>query len=570
MNKNNYLYQVKFNNYKEILYNTVKLYPNTIAFTLKENIKDTTYRKLTFTDFLNEVNNLGSSFYNSNFKDKRIAIIGKNCYEWAITYITNLVGNIISIPLDPGLMEGELETSLIRSKADVIIFDLEHKDLIKKIKENNSTNLTDFICMKECEEFKSIKTLILEGKQLRNNGYKEYENSTIDDNDMKVLIFTSGTTSQSKIVMLSEKNIAENIYSLQLVQLPVQTDTNYAFLPFHHALGSTSFLMMLASGANNCFPDGLRYIAQNLKEYQVSVFIAVPEVFELMYSKILKEIEKSGKTKKFNKGIKLSKFLLKFHIDIRRKLFKEILNNLGGKLRYIINGAAPISPETYLGFHNLGININQGYGLTETSPVLAIETEKSFKVGSVGKAIPNVKIKINNPDSNGIGEIIAQGPNIFLGYYENEEETKKVLHDGWFYTGDLGYIDNENFLFITGRQKNMIVLKNGKKVFPEEFEMIIDKIPEVSESMVFGLPKDDDVLISVKIKYNKNYISKTYNTISDEELYNIIWNKIKDFNKTLPTYKYIKNLILTEDDFIKTSTGKIKRNEEMKKINMCK
>ncbi len=557
----------RFSNIREIIYNSVKLYPDNNAFILKKDVKKEEYVYITYKKFLEDINNLGTAFFNLGLKGKRIAICGMNSYEWILSYATNLLGNIISVPLDKGLMYGELESSLIRSKADAIVYDAKQEDMIKEIREKGNTNLKEYFCMGDSEEFKTIESLLEKGKNLRKLGKNDFENVEIDNDDMKIILFTSGTTAMSKAIMLSERNIAENIYSMQLVEKLLPTDVNMAILPFHHAYGSTGILMMLASGVTNCFTDGLKYIAKNMKEYKVSVYIGVPQLIELMYKKIMAEVEKSGKMDKVKKGIKISNFLLKFHIDIRRKLFKEIIDAVGGNLRFIVNGASNLDKEVSIGFNNLGIHTVQGYGLSETAPVACSENDKYIKPGSVGKPMPNMEIEIYNPDENGIGEIRLKGPNVFLGYYENEEATKEALRDGWFYTGDLGYIDKDNFLFLTGRQKNMIVLKNGKKVFPEEFEALINQFEEVKECMVFGLPKeDDDVLISVKIQYDEDYIKKAYPDKSMEEVEKIFWNKIKELNKTFPKYKYIKNMIFTKEDFIKTSTGKIKRYEEMKKI----
>lgn len=559
----------RFSNIRELIYNSVKLYGDNNAFVLKKDIRKEEYTYITYKKLLEDINNLGTAFLNLGLKGKRIAICGANSYEWALSYITNLMGNIISVPLDKGLMEGELELSLVRSKADAIIYDSKNEDFIKQIRAKGTTNIKEYICMGESEEFKTISSLLEKGKELRNQGNTDYENIEIDNDDMKVILFTSGTTAMSKAIMLSERNIAEDIYNMQLVEKLLPTDMNLAILPFHHAFGSTGILMMLASGTANCFTDGLKYIAKNMKEYKVSVYVGVPQLVELMYKKIMIEVEKAGKLEKVKKGMKLSNFLLKFHIDIRRKLFKEILDGVGGNLRFIVSGASNLDKEVSMGFNSLGVHTVQGYGLSETAPVICAENDKYIRPGSVGKPMPNTEIEIYNPDENGIGEVRVKGPMVFLGYYDDEENTAKVLRDGWFYTGDLGYIDNDGFLFLTGRQKNLIVLKNGKKVFPEEFESLINAFPEVKESMVFGLPQeDDDVQVSVKIQYDEDFVKKNYPDMNEEAFENLMWNKIKELNQTFPKYKYIKNMILTKEDFIKTTTGKIKRYEEMKKMNI--
>jgi long-chain acyl-CoA synthetase len=366
--------------------------------------------------------------------------------------------------------------------------------------------------------------------------------------------------------MLSQRNIASNIVSLHATEDFRETDVNLAFLPFHHTFGSTALLVLLSSGAATAFPDGLRYVAQNLKEYKVTFFIGVPLLIESIYKKVEKEIEKQGKTKLINFARKFTNILDKCGIHIKRKVFKQVIDNLGGDLRMIISGAAGLDKNVSAFFNEIGIKTLQGYGLTETAPVVSAENCKYIKYGSVGFPMKNVTVEIVDKDEQGIGELRVKGPNVMLGYYENEEATKAVLRDGWYYTGDYGYIDPEGFIFITGRKKNMIVLKNGKKIFPEEVEELINKIDLVKESMVFGMPKGDDLLVSVKVQYDEEIAKEKYSNMTSEELEKTIWTKIKEINKTLPTYKYVKNLIMTKDDFIKTTTAKIKRFEEVNKI----
>ena len=556
---------------KELIYNSAKTYANNIAFIVKhQEGKNKTYENITYKMLLEQINALGTKLYSMGFKNKRIAILGRNRYEWALGHLTSLLGGIVSIPLDKDLQIDELESSLMRSKADAIYFDEKYIEKIEEIKNRNNTNVKEYICMSKLAGYKDINTLKEEGQKLLEEGNKEYISAKIDENAMNILLFTSGTTSKSKAVMLSQKNIASNVYAMQRVEDIRSTDSNLAFLPMHHIFGSTCLIVMLACGAKTSFPDGLRYVAQNLKEYEVSVFVGVPLLVEAIYNKVVKEIDKQGKTKLIKNAIRVSNFLLKFHIDIRRKLFKQLIDQLGGKMRFVISGGAPLDPKIQKGFIDLGINVAQGYGLTETSPVIAAENMYKSRTGSIGVPMENVTVEIVNKDDNGIGELRAKGPNVMLGYYENEEETNKVLKDGWFYTGDLGYIDKDGFIFITGRQKNMIVLKNGKKIFPEEIETLVNRIDLIDECMVFGMPDEvdkNDVKLSVKVVYNKDEIKQKYGDISFDEIRDIIWNRIKnEVNTTVPRYKHIMNMILTDKELIKTTTKKVKRNEELKEI----
>lgn len=560
----------EFKNIKEIVYNSVKSYGEQVAYVIKhKKDKKNVYENITYKKLLEDINKLGTAFFDMGFQKKRIAIIGKNRYEWVLTHLANMLGGIISVPLDKDLQYDELENSLIRSKAECIVFDEKLADQVSEIEKNGKTNLKEFICMSKIDGRTSIQELVNKGEDLLKQGKKEYLNVKIDENAMSILLFTSGTTSNSKAVMLSQRNIASNIYAMQRVEDIRSTDTNIAFLPFHHIFGSTCMIMMLAQGVKTVFPDGLRYIQQNLNEYKVSLFVGVPVLVEAIYKTIMKEVDKQGKTKLIKTAMKISNFLMKLHIDVRRKLFKQVLDALGGELRLVISGGAPADPQISKGFTDLGVDIIQGYGLTETAPVICAETKVALRNGSVGVPMINDTIEIANPDENGIGEIRVKGPNVMLGYYEMPEETKEVLKDGWFYTGDLGYFDKDGFLFITGRNKNMIVLKNGKKIFPEELETLVNRIDLVEESMVFGLPDEkdkNDVMLSVKIVYNEEETKEKYEGKTEKELYEIIWNKIKELNKTFPRYKHIQKMILTKEELIKTTTKKVKRQEEMKRI----
>lgn len=569
MEKDKFREKSRFNNIKEIIYNSARTYSNNIAFTTKVKGNDQTlYINHTYQDLLNDINAFGTALYKLQLKDKRVAVVGANSYKWAVAHLSNLLGGIVSVPLDKGLQLEELEESLIRSEARAIIFDEKIEEIVKKIKENNKTNIAHYICMNESPDFLSFDKLLEEGKQALEKGNNEYVNCEVDSHKMSILLFTSGTTSKSKAVMLNQYGIATNVYDMQLVETFYNTDVNIAFLPYHHIFGSTGMLVMLACGVKTVFTDGLRYIKQNLIEYKVSVFVGVPVLIDKMYNTIIKEIEKQGKTKLINLAIKVSNALLKIHIDIRKVLFKELIKQLGGSMRLIISGGAPLDKKTAKWFNNIGIHLVQGYGLTETSPVISAENDKYVRYGSVGIPMRNVTLEIHNKDKNGVGEIRVKGPNVMMGYYEDQEKTTEVLRDGWFYTGDLGYIDKDGFLFITGRSKDLIVLKNGKKVFPEELEILVNRLEEVEESFVYGIPEEDDendVKVAVKIVYNEKFVNEKYKNSTEEELHNIIWNKIKEINKTLPKYKYIKNMILTKDPLIKTTTNKVKRKEELNK-----
>ena len=342
-----------------------------------------------------------------------------------------------------------------------------------------------------------------------------------------------------------------------------------SFLPIHHTFECTiTFLYGLYGGCCVAFCDGLKHIQQNLKEYQVTVFVAVPLVLETMYKKITKAIDDQGKTKLINTVSKISKGLLKVHIDLRKVFFKQILDQFGGHLRVVFYGAAPMSKDTIIGYNNLGIDLAQGYGLTETSPVITAETDKEKRPGSVGLALSNLEVKIDEPNKEGIGEILVKGPSVMLGYYEDEEKTKEAFKEGWFKTGDFGYMDEDKFIFITGRKKDIIVLQNGKNVYPQEIEFLINKIPAVMESLVYLRAKDaTDTMLCTKIVYDKEMAKQIYGDKTEENLKEIMWQKVKEINQTLPIFKKVKKISISTEPFAKTTTQKVKRYEELKKVD---
>lgn len=565
----------KYDSIKEYIEDAINKYSKKDAFIVKsQENNEIKYTHISFEEFGKQIKNLAEGLIDLGLEGKRIAIIGHNSYNWVKSYIATICSVGIVMPLDKGLQPSELELSLKRGKADAIIFEDEYLETIKNIRQYNQTSVKNFISMTELEKnegFVSLKDLEEKGKKILEKTESEKEfylkasPMSKKPEELATIIFTSGTTSMSKAVMLSNKNIASNMYDMMCAEKILSTDVNLLFLPLHHTFGSTQMLLFFSNGATTVFCDGLRHIQENLKEYKVTTFVCVPLLLEVMYKNIWKAIEKQGKTKQIKFALKLSNALRKIKIDIRRKIFKPILDQFGGELRFIISGAAAINKEVAKGFNDFGIFTIQGYGLTETSPVLCAENEKHIRYGSVGLPFPSVQIKIENKNEEGIGEITAKGPNVMLGYYEMEEETSNVLKDGWFYTGDLGYLDKDGYLFITGRKKNVIVLKNGKNIYPEELEQVITKLPYVAEVMVYGKEKEGDLVVSAKIVYDKDYVKKNYKDKTNEELKEIFWQDIKEINKTMPTYKYIKNLVVTDEPMIKTTTAKIKRFEEIKK-----
>lgn len=567
----------KFNNFRDLLENSLKNFGTNIAYKYKKDInkKPVEYVEKTYGNVGKDIKALSEAFLNYEKPIKRIALIGNNRYEWVISYFATVCGGMVIAPMDKMLPENEIISLIERSEVDVAIFDKKYLETFKKIKNSNSNSLHTIICMDDIEDTDIVKfsTILENGKKLRDDNsknIKKYEDVTIDNNAMSIMLFTSGTTDLSKIVMLSQKNICNNVYGYQNHFKMLPTDTLLSFLPIHHTFESSiTIIYGFYSGATVAFCDGLRYIADNLKEYHVSIFVAVPLVLETMYKKINKGIKDQGKEKLINNMIKISSGLLKCHIDIRKKLFKAIIDKFGGKLRIILYGGAALDKDTIVGFNNFGVDSIQGYGLTETSPVLVAESETKHKPGSAGYPLDEVELKIFEPDKDGVGEILAKGPNIMLGYYNDEEKTKDAFEDGWFRTGDYGYIDNEGFLFITGRKKDIIVLRNGKNIYPQELEFLINKLEYVQESMVYSREASKtDTLLAAKIVYDKEIMEKNFPDKSVKDYKDIIWNDIKEINKNLADYKHIKKISITDEPMEKTTTQKIKRYQEIKKTDI--
>ena len=490
-NENRSVYEPRIvKDFREMIEYTVTKYPKNIAYKYKKdgNLKNVQYVEKTYEEVGNDIKALSTELLNRNLENKRIVVIGNNRYEWCITYLAVTSGNMIIVPMDKALPENEIINLVIRSEAEVAIFDKKYLETMKELKKDDNANLRMLICMDniEDEDADKFEDLLQKGNELLKNGDNKYENIEVDPEKMSIMLFTSGTTNSPKAVMLSQKNICSNLSDISCWVKLYDTDTLLSFLPIHHTFECTiTFLYGFYSGCTIAFCDGLKYIQKNLAEYKVSVFVAVPLVLETMYKKIIKAINDQGKAKLIANMTKLSNGLLKCKIDLRKKIFKQILENFGGNLRVVLYGAAPMNKDTIIGFNNFGIELVQGYGLTETSPVISAETDKEKKPGSVGLALPSLNVKIDNPSENGEGEILVKGPSVMLGYYKNDEENKKAFKDGWFKTGDYGYIDEKGFIYVTGRKKDIIVLRNGKNVYPQEIEFLINKIPYVVESLVY-------------------------------------------------------------------------------------
>ena len=561
----------KFTDIKDMLKKSGEKYGERPAYIFRTDVPEK-FREITHKEFRKQIDELGTKLIDLGLKDKRIAVIGENCYEWCVSYLAIVAGTGVVVPLDKSLPDNEIESLILRSEVEAIFYTEKYNDIMQKLKDKGNTKIRFFISMnleKNENDIYSFKQLIEEGKQLLDNGNKEFVEAKINPDIMNIMLFTSGTTAMSKAVMLSQKNIVSNLFDIASTIKLVPEDRMLSFLPLHHTFESTvGFLYPISAGCSIAFCDGIRHIGDNIKEFDITAMISVPALYEGMFRKVKKGIEKKGKWEKVQKGIKISNFLRKFGIDIRQKLFAEVHEAVGTKLRLFVAGGAALDSEVERYFSDLGFTIYQGYGLTETSPVVAAEDDKYQRIGSIGKAFPSLEVKLADKDEDGIGELMVKGPTVMLGYYNNEEATKETIEpDGWLHTGDLARIDKDGYIFITGRKKFVIVLKNGKNIFPEELEALVNKIEGVKESFVYGRPEDDgDYKICVKVVYDPEIMKEEYGLTEIENIKEKLWNEVKKINKTMPPYKYIRDIIVTDKELIKTTTQKIKRHEEIKTV----
>ena len=565
-----------YNSIKEIFEHSIKTYANK-EFILEKFDPNGKYEEISYEQFGKDVIGFGTAL-NRVLKLEnrpRIMILSETTYDWYVSYVTLLCGDAIAIPTDKELPENELENVVKRSKADAIIYSEKKADSVKKIMEK-FPQVKYFIKMYSEDGLQNktvgMQYLINEGTKFVNSGDDYFAKVETDPDEFKVLLFTSGTTSNAKGVMLTSRNLAENINAATAYAKVYPEDRFFSVLPLHHTYESTiGFLLPMAWGSSIAVCQGLKHIVPNMLESKPSVLISVPLLIENLYKKINASIKKAGKDGLVGSMLHITNALKMVGVDVKRKVFSDIYENLGGNLRFIVSAAAPIDAKIGKWVEDIGITFLQGYGLTETAPIAALTPEYQPKVGSAGKAIPKGEIRIEDPNEDGEGEVLIKTPTLMIGYYEDEKATNEVIEviDGerWFHSGDIGYLDKDGFLYITGRSKNVIVTQNGKNIYPEEIELLLAQVPEIKECMVYGKqdekdPSNKELIISVKVIPNLDKIGEN---LTDEEIREIIWPKIKEVNKKLTSYKAIKNLEIKHDEFEKTTTMKIKRYAEIKK-----
>ena len=554
--KINYFKTYEIEDLKDMLEKTTAQNSTKVAFKVKDNSGKIINK--TYIDFKNDVKNLSTKLIQLGMQNQRIAVMGKNSYSWAISYLAATIIGIV-VPIDKEASKENVKEFLNVSNSKAIIADDKYLNEIFEFK-SELKNETVLIDMQNTSKYTNLSDLITEGKKIIDAGNKDYENIKINPDEMKILLFTSGTTGNSKAVMLSHKNICSNIVSIASIVKVDNKARVLSILPLHHTYECTiGYLLIVYGGGTICYCEGLRYITKNIQEYQPTFILCVPLLLENVYKKVIKTL-KSSLPEKYTKDE--SKIIDNLPFYLKGIVKKKVKKSLGGKIKTFIVGAAAIKPELVEAFFKLGIKVLQGYGLTECSPLVAGNNDFYYKAASCGMPIPNVEYKIDNPNDEGIGEIIVKGTNVMLGYYQNEEATKNVLKDGWFHTGDLGYIDDEEFLYISGRSKNMILTKNGENIYPEEIENILNDDDLIEESLVIGTSNGkDDVQVKAKIFPNieaiKEYLGNKFPT--KEEISKILNEAVKKANAKLPNFKHIKSFKIMDEDFERTTTNKVKR-----------
>ena len=551
-----------------MLTTSVELYGDNVAF-MQRFEKNEPFKSITYNEAFDTVNSLGTALVNRGLKGKRIAVIGENCYQWATSYLAVICGTGVVVPLDKELGAGELKQLCIEAEVSAVMFTEKYAETFKEMKGSGDTSIELLIKLNGHKEFEDMLTwsgLIAEGKSLMDGGDRSFVDAEIAYDEMSELLFTSGTTGIAKGVMLSHKNICFDLMIAPTI-LNVNTwDIFFSVLPIHHTYeGTCGFLMPLYKGAAIAYCEGLKYIVKNLSEVRPTMFLGVPAIFEALYKTIWKNIKKQGKESAVKKVMAINKFTKKLGFDLNKKFLKDVYKVFGGRLRVIISGGAAIDPAILQFFNDLGFIAVQGYGLSECAPMGALNPDqhKYMRNASVGHILPGMQVKIADKDEDGIGEICLKGDNVMLGYYKNPEETAKVIKDGWFYTGDQGYTDDEDFIYITGRKKNVIIASNGKNVFPEELEYLLSKSPYVAESMVWGADDEKgDITIVASIRPDEEEVAEAIGeekAKDDEAIKELLWKEVDRINADLPLFKKIKKISVRREEFEKNTSKKIKR-----------
>ena len=563
--KDSYYEPREIGDLRELITSSAGLFGTQTAFLVKDEHSEP-FRPITFSQLMMDINALGTQFVKMGLKDKKIAVIGENSYEWVVTYFATTCGCGVVVPIDRELHPKEVANLMERAGVSALV----HSSKLRE-KAEEALGILDMeveyvvdMGISEDEEGKlSFPQLIQKGKEALAEGNREYLDAEINPDEMCALLFTSGTTGMAKGVMLSHTNLTANVYNMSKY-VNVEGGVGLSVLPMHHSYEMTCHILTgLYQGIAIAICEGLKYIQSNLAEVKASVLLGVPLIFENMHKRLMRQAKAQGKLETMEKAIAYSrKFKLYNRPALVKRMFKDVHNALGGNITHLIAGGAAINPKVIEDFEAMGFPMFQGYGMTENSPILAVNRDRYSKAASAGTAMPGTEIRIDDPDESGMGEVIARGPSVMLGYYDNEEATAENIVDGWLMTGDYGYLDEEGYLYITGRKKSVIVTKNGKNVFPEEIEFYLTESDYIEEALVHEeeTKAGEDTVIKAEIYPNFNAIySELEREVELDEVKDFISGIIDEINDEMPPYKRIKRFGVRKTEFVKTTTRKIKR-----------
>ena len=580
---------------KDMLAGSVELYADRPAFWVKEK-RGAAYRPISYALLQHDVNALGTKLSAMGLAGKPVAVMGQNCYEWIATYLAVINGIGVVVPIDKELTGPEVGNLMETAECDTIFCTKEEFRKLRGLPAVKQAVVMEFYGDRAEVDQKPVsgvddigkyrdmlreegeppvqvwawRELLAEGEVLLAEGRRDYVDTVIDPDALAVILFTSGTTGNPKGVMLCHRNITMNIMDVCRIAYITPEDKTLSLLPIHHTYECTlGMLLVLYRGASTAFCEGFKYISKNMQEVHNTVIIVVPRVLEMIYGRIQKSVAKGGKEKMFGRIMRLNRRLRRMGINVSRRIFHQIIDELGGNLRIVITGAAALSPEINRAFEDFGIIVLQGYGMTECTPLISgtpmsAPKERYQKAGSVGVPVHTGELRIINKDEDGIGEVLFRGPNVTMGYYKMPEETAEVIdQDGWLHTGDLGYM-KDGWLFLTGRCKNVIVTKTGENVYPEEVEEVIGASPFVEDCMVFPYNDNGEELVGIQILPQKEELREKFEReLSEEELGDFMTELIKEKNQELAVYKRIRKVFVRKEDFVRTTTRKIKRQDNM-------
>lgn len=559
-------YQFRYiDDLKDMLDTSAQLFSEENAYMVKD-VPGGEYRGITYAEFKSDVDSLGTKLIDMGLKDKKIALIGENSYKWVVSYMATVNGTGVIVPLDRELPAKELNHLIQRAGVSAVI---HSKKLTKTVTEalEGIEGIEYRICMNDPEPADGILAfdpLVEDGRSLLEQGDRTFVDAKIDREAMCTLIFTSGTTGLAKGVMLSHKNISANVYNMSKYVKIRKPGRGLSVLPMHHTFEMTCHVCTaMYQGVCVVICEGLKHIQKNMKESHATVMLGVPLVFETMHRRVFKQVEKSGKGDAFRKLINASRRLKLYNKpNIVKKMFDQLHSSIGNEMALFIAGGAAIDPNVIRDYEAMGVPMIQGYGMTENAPIIAVNRDYYSKADSVGQPMPETDVKIVDQDEDGVGEIICKGPSVMIGYYDDPEETAKVLRDGWLYTGDYGRMDEDGFLYLCGRKKNVIVTKNGKNVFPEEVEYYMMKSPYIEEIVVSGIEdkKSGDTIVTAEIFPSYDVIQNEVGDISEDGLHDFMKTVVDEINDQMSTYKRVKRFKIRTEEFEKTTTKKIKRN----------